>query len=504
MVRNPADGAERPSYPVVVTLAAGAIFLSILDATVANLAVTDMHDSFPGASVTDLTWVISLYAIVFASFLAPAGRLADVVGRRRLYAVGMGLFTAASLLCAVAPGLPALLIARGVQGLGAAAMIPASLAVLLVDVTPRRRGAAIGLWSAAASAAAAVGPSLGGILIDAVGWRAVFFINIPLGVALLVGIRAVRGSARGNQGLPDVLGTLLLAAGTGLVVLGITRGQEWGWGGPRVAGCLAAGAALLASALVRAGRHPRPALRTGLWRSRDFALANLVSFFFGAALYAWLLVGALFLVEVWQYSRTAAGVSMIPSALLSASVAALVGRSLGRRRPHLAVFWGATALVVAELWLGLTLSSQPALWSMWIPVGLLGGAGIGAISTGVNSAAALSVKPADFAGATGLNMAVRQIGGALGVAALAAILPAQTSPEPGPYSRVVFFSCAAAAVAGLLGLGFSQRRRGRRGSSGPPGTAARGAAAPATAADACGPAAAPLAPRRSPLFRRPS
>ncbi|MGW6054727.1 MFS transporter [Streptomyces sp. NPDC055189] len=501
MIRNPAVVAVRPSYPVVVALAAGAIFLSILDATVANLAVTDMHDSFPGASVTDLTWVISLYAIVFASFLAPAGRLADVLGRRRLYTVGMGLFTAASLLCAVAPGLPALLVARGLQGLGAAAMIPASLAVLLVDVAPERRGAAIGLWSAAASAAAAVGPSLGGILIDAVGWRAVFFINLPLGIALLLGIRAVSGSVPGRQGLPDVLGTVLLAAGTGLVVLGITRGQEWGWGGPRVPGCLVGGLALLATALVRAGRHPRPAVQTGLWRSRDFALANLVSFFFGAALYAWLLVGALFLVEVWQYSRMAAGVSMIPSALLSASVAALVGRSLGRRSPHLAVFCGAAALVAAELWLGLTLSSQAALWSMWIPVGLLGGAGIGAISTGVNSAAALSVAPADFAGATGLNMAVRQIGGALGVATLAAILPAQTSSEPAPYSHVVFFSCAAAAVAGLLGLGFSQRRRRspgrgqvqvRRQVRGQVQGRGQGPARPE-----------PLASRKPPLFRRP-
>ncbi|WP_151483499.1 MFS transporter [Streptomyces albicerus] len=458
MGRNPDSVAGQPNYPVVMTLAAGAIFLSILDATVANLAVTDMHDSFPGASVTDLTWVISLYAIVFASFLAPAGRLADVVGRRRLYVVGMGLFTVTSLLCAVAPNLPTLLVARALQGLGAAAMIPASLAVVLADVAPQRRGAAIGLWSAAASAAAAAGPSLGGILIDAVGWRSVFFINVPLGIALLVGIRAVRGSTRTGQGLPDVLGTVLLAAGTGLVVLGITQGQEWTWDDVRVLGCLVGGLVLLALALVRAQRHPRPALQTRLWRSRVFALANIVSFFFGAALYAWLLVGALFLVDVWQYSRISAGLSMSPGALLSAVVAALVGRSLSRRSPHLVVFCGAMTLVAAGLWLSLTLSSQAALWSMWIPVGLLAGAGIGAVSTGVSSAAALSVEPADFAGATGLNMAVRQIGGALGIAALAAILPAQTSSEPAPYSHVVFFSCATAAVAGLLGLGFSQRR----------------------------------------------
>ncbi|MFJ9122728.1 MFS transporter [Streptomyces sp. NPDC102340] len=460
MSRNPDSAARQPSYPVVVTLAAGAIFLSILDATVVNLAMTDLHSSFPGASVTDLTWVISLYAIVFAACLAPAGRLADVLGRRRLYVCGMGLFTFASLVCAVAPALPALLVARGLQGLGAAAMIPASLAVLLADVAPWRRGAAIGLWSAAASAAAAAGPSLGGILIDTAGWRSVFLVNVPLGLALLAGIRSVRAPARSGQGLPDLLGTLFLTAGTGLLVLGVTQGREWHWDDPRTLGSLVGGLVLAAGALLRARRHPRPALQTRLWRSRPFALANLVSLFFGAALYAWLLVGALLLVNVWHYPWISAGLSMTPGALLSAGVAATVGRSLSRSRPHLVVFCGALTLVAAGLWLGLTLSSQPALWSMWIPVGLLAGAGIGAVSTGVSSVAALSVEPADFAGATGLNLAVRQIGGALGIAAVAAILPVATSSDPAPYRHVVLFTCATAAIAGLLGLGLA-RRRGR-------------------------------------------
>ncbi|MGY0489110.1 MFS transporter [Streptomyces sp. WG-D5] len=461
MSRNPDSAARQPSYPVVVTLAAGAIFLSILDATVANLAVADLHSSFSDASVTDLTWVISLYAIVFAAFLAPAGRLADVLGRRRLYVAGMGLFTVASLLCAVAPALPALLVARGLQGLGAAAMIPASLAVLLADVDPRRRGAAIGLWSAAASAAAAAGPSLGGILVDAAGWRSVFLVNVPLGLALIAGIRAVRAPAHSGAGLPDPLGTLLLTVGTGLLVLGVTQGREWHWDDPRTLGSLAGGLVLSVWALLRARRHPRPALQTGLWRSRPFALANVVSLFFGAALYAWLLVGALLLVNVWHYPWITAGLSMTPGALLSAGVAATVGRSLSRSHPHLVVCCGALTLVAAGLWLGLTLSSEPALWSMWIPVGLLAGAGIGAVSTGVSSVAALSVEPADFAGATGLNVAVRQIGGALGIAALAAILPVATSSDPAPYRHVVFFCCATAAVAGLVGLGFARRGGGR-------------------------------------------
>lgn len=455
MTMNSEVVSKRPGFPVVVTLASGAIFLSILDATVANLAVTDMHESYPTVSATDLTWVISLYAIVFASFLAPAGRLADVVGRRTLYIAGMSLFTVMSLLCAIAPNLPVLLVARALQGLGAAAMIPASLAVVLVDSPPHRRASAIGMWAAAASAAAAAGPSLGGILIDAVGWRSVFFINVPIGIALLVGIRVVAKSGRSEARIPDVLGTLLLAAGVFLLVLGVTEGPSWNWADPRVLGCLLGGAVLLALAILRSRNHPTPAVETRLWSRRTFALANLVSLFFGAALYAWLLIGALFLVNVWHYSRIAAGLSMSPGAVLSAIVASLVGRTLSRRNPRIVVSLGAVAMIAAGLWLALALSTQPQLWTMWLPVGLLAGIGMGAVSTGVSSAAALSVEPTKFAGATGLNMAVRQIGGALGIAALAAILPADTSADPAPHARVVLFCCAMMAITGLFGLGLS-------------------------------------------------
>ncbi|WP_043915830.1 DHA2 family efflux MFS transporter permease subunit [Kitasatospora griseola] len=454
MTTNSAAPSGQPGFPVVVTLASGAIFLSILDATVANLAVTDMHVSYPTASATDLTWVISLYAIVFAAFLAPAGRLADVIGRRALYTAGMGVFTVMSLLCAVAPNLPVLLGARALQGLGAAAMIPASLAVVLVDTPPARRAGAIGIWAAAASAAAAAGPSLGGILIDSVGWRSVFFINVPIGIALLVGIRVVPKS-RSTGRIPDALGTLLLATGVFLLVLGVTEGPTWHWGDLRVLGSLLAGAVLLGLALLRSRRHPAPAVETGLWKNRTFALANLVSLFFGAALYAWMLIGALFLVDVWHYSRIAAGLSMSPGAILSAIVAGVVGRTLSRRNPRIVVSLGALAVVAAALWLALALSPHPQLWTMWLPVGLLAGLGMGAVSTGVSSAAALSVEPARFAGATGLNMAVRQIGGALGIAALAAILAPATPGAAAPYAHVVLFCCAMMAITALIGLGLS-------------------------------------------------
>ena len=174
----------------VLPVAAGAAFLALLDTTVANLAVADVRTDFAGASVGGATWIITIYAVVFAACLAPAGRVADVVGRRTLLVAGVGGFTVLSLACALAPSLGALLGARALQGAFAAAMIPASLAVVLADTPPERRAAAIGAWSAAGALAAAAGPAIGGILVDTVGWRALFLINVPVGLAIIAGARS--------------------------------------------------------------------------------------------------------------------------------------------------------------------------------------------------------------------------------------------------------------------------------------------------------------------------
>jgi EmrB/QacA subfamily drug resistance transporter len=455
------DSRQDQRYPLVMALAAGATFLAVLDATVANLAVTDLTRTFPRASVADLSWVVSLYAILFAAFLAPAGRLADVVGRRSLYTWGVALFTLMSLMCALAPSLPVLLAARAVQGVGAAAMIPASLAVVLVDSPPARRLASIGLWSAAAAGAAAVGPSVGGILIDAFSWRAVFLINLPLGALLLVGIRVVPRGGRRSSALPDALGTLLLAAGVGLATLGIAQGSAWGWTDPRTFGALLAGVVLGGWAIARSTRQAVPAVETRLWRIRSFAVANVVSLFYGAALYAWLLEGVLFLVDVWHYSPLRAGLAMSPGALLSAAVAVLVGRFGAGRDVRVPVVAGSVAIVLAGGWLLAELTATPQFLVLFLPAGLLAGLGMGAVSTGVSSAAALSVRPEQFAGATGLNMAARQFGGALGIAALAAILPAATSSAAEPYLRVVGFCCLSAGLAAVAGLGLSLPRPAR-------------------------------------------
>lgn len=431
-------------------LACGGSFLAFIDVTIANLAVPTLAVDYPGAGLDTLSWVVSLYAVVFAAALAPLGRLADVLGRRTLFVGGVAVFTASSLAAALAPDVGILLVARGVQALGAAAMIPSSLGIVLAHTPPDRRVSALGWWTASASVAAVAGPVLGGVLVDLVGWRALFLVNLPMGVLLAVAaVRLPRGERR-NGRLPDLAGSLVLGAAVGLLVLVVTEGQQWGWGSPAVVGGLALGAAGLSAVVLRSRRHPVPALEVSLWRHPTYATANLVSVLFGIAMYSWLLVTTVFLIDTWGYSALEAGLAVTPGAAASAVVSIGLSRSSRRPSPRVLALAGAVAVAAAGLWLGLGVPAEPAYLLWMVPSGLVGGAGIGAISVGVAGAASLSAPAASFAAATGLNLAARQVGGGLGVAAMVALLAAAGSdPVAGPRS---VYLMAAFACLGIIGL----------------------------------------------------
>jgi EmrB/QacA subfamily drug resistance transporter len=435
----------------VLLVASGATFMAFLDVTVVNVAFPDLRADFASTSLGNLSWVVSIYAVLFAALLTPAGRLADVVGRRRLFIAGLFGFTVASGLSAVAPDVALLVAARALQGAAAAAMIPAALGLVLVAAPPERRAAAVGLWGAAASLAAAAGPSLGGVLVDTWGWRAVFVINLPIGILLgWAALRALPLDRPIQQRLPDALGTLLVAAGIGAAVAGLTEGDQWGWSSASTIGAIAIGVALVAAALARARRHPAPAVETELWRSRPFAVANLTSLLFGAAVFAWLLIGALFLTSVWHYSILKTGLAVSPGALASAVAAVLVGRSATPRVQRAAVSAGAVLLAVTGIWMYEALGSEPRFLALWLPGGILSGIAIGATLTALSTVAVASLPPAKFAAGTGMNLTARQFGGALGVAAIAGILGG--FPQTNDFLDVYLFcaiACAAAAVSGL-------------------------------------------------------
>ncbi len=439
-----------PASRLPLLLACGGSFLAFIDVTIANLAVPSLAVDYPDAGLDTLSWVVSLYAVAFAAALAPLGRLADVLGRRILFVGGVTVFTASSLAAALAPSVEVLLVARGVQAVGAAAMIPSSLGIVLAHSAPERRVAALGMWTASASVAAVAGPVVGGALVEVFDWRALFLVNVPLGVALAAAaLRLPRGDRQSGR-LPDLAGSLVLGGAVGLVVLAVTEGEDWGWGSPAVVGSLVIGVVGLAAVVLRSRRHPVPALEVSLWKHPTYATANVVSVLFGVALYSWLLVMTIFLIDVWGYSTLEAGLAVTPGAVASAVVSIGLSRSTRRPSARALVLAGSAALGVSGVWLGLGLPAEPAYLLWIVPAGLLGGAGTGAISVGVSSAASLSAPPASFAAATGLNMAARQVGGGLGVGVMVALIAAAgTDPVAGPRS-VYLMSALACGVMVLL------------------------------------------------------
>lgn len=433
---------------LILVIVSGAAFLDFLDVTVVNLAFPEMRRDFGNAPVGDLAWVITGYAITFAALLTPAGRLADLAGRRRIFLTGTLLFALASLVSALAPTLEILVAARFLQGAAAALTLPAGLGIVLAASPPDRRAAAIGIWGAAAAVAALVGPTVGGILVDLVGWRAVFLINLPIGALILFGAaRVVTETPRSEERLPDVLGTALVAAGIGLVVLAVTQAPEWGWSDSRTLGAAGAGLVAVAAALARSRRHPSPAIETSLWRIQRFSVANVASFLGGAVVYTWMLLCVLFLTSVWGYSELKAGLAVSPGAVTAAIAAALVGRRIEHGGQRAAVVIGALVIAGVGLWMVFALGPEPRFVELWLPAGLFAGAGMGAMAVAISSAAATAVDPERYAAATGLNLTVRQVGGALGIAALAAILQAGL-PQRGidPYLDS-FLMCSLAAIA---------------------------------------------------------
>ena len=267
----------RHGWKVLAIVAAG-VFMAALDVTIVNIAFPAIADEFAPASLSSLSWILNAYAIVFAALLVPAGRIADRVGRKRSFLAGLGVFVVASALSAAATSPEMLVAFRIVQAVGAAFLVPTSLALLLPEFPASKRAVAVGIWGAAGGVAAALGPSLGGLLVEA-SWRWVFLVNVPFG--LLAGYAGARvlTEAREPSGSrrPDMLGALLLALGVGALALGIVKGPEWGWDGERVIGSFAVSALLLVAFVVRSARHPAPVVELSLFRIRSFSAASSAS-----------------------------------------------------------------------------------------------------------------------------------------------------------------------------------------------------------------------------------
>ncbi|MBS1894365.1 MAG: DHA2 family efflux MFS transporter permease subunit [Actinobacteria bacterium] len=398
------------------------LFMASLDLFIVNIAFPDLSRSFDNASLSSLSWVLNGYAIVFAALLVPAGRIADRVGRKRVFVSGLLLFVAASALCAISPSIPFLVGARVLQAAGAAMMIPTTLGLLLPAFPVEQRPVAIGIWSAVSGVAAALGPPIGGLLVQ-ISWHWIFLVNLPIGLlTAFAAMRILDEVKEPEDGRPDLLGAAMLALGIGLLTLGIVQGPEWGWTDGRVLGSFVAAMLLVAAFLFRSANHHAPVIELPLLRVRSFAVANLATLVFFMGFGAMLLSGVLLLTEVWGWSELRAGFALSPGPLMAAIFAAPSGK-LGARigqRPIATlgglVFAGGFAFMLASV------GPKPEYATTFLPAFMLGGIGVGLTLGTLPAAATASLPPGRFATGSAVFGMARQLGSAIGVAVLVALI----------------------------------------------------------------------------------
>jgi EmrB/QacA subfamily drug resistance transporter len=432
----------------VAAIVSVGVFVASLDLFIVNIAFPDMERDFADTSLAGLSWVLNAYAIVFAALLVPAGRWADRVGRKRAFLGGLALFTVASAACAAAPSVGTLVAARVIQAAGAALLMPASLGLLLPEFPPEKRGLAIGLWAAVGGTAAAAGPMIGGLLVE-LSWRWVFVVNLPVGIAAIVaGARVLQERREEGAAQPDTLGAAVLTGAVGTLIAGIVQGPDWGWTSGRVVALFAAAAALTAVFVLRSARHPVPVVEPELLRVRAFAAANVASVLFFVGFAAMLLGSVLFLTEVWGETALGAGLKIAPGPATAAVFAVAGGVLSGKIGPRAVGAIGAALFALGGVWWATHLGATPHYAADYLPGMLVGGAGVGFVNPALAGAATAQLPPARLSTGSAVQTMSRQIGSALGVALLVAVIGTPSPAEAvGAFENAWWMMVAAAAGA---------------------------------------------------------
>ncbi|ORB63046.1 hypothetical protein BST45_18215 [Mycobacterium shinjukuense] len=455
----PLTQRRQPSPTAVLLVAAFGAFLAFLDSTIVNIAFPAIQRHFQHSDIGGLSWVLNGYNIAFAAFLVAGGRLADLLGRKRMFIYGVVLFTAASGLCAAADTVGELVASRVLQGIGAAILVPASLGLVVESFDAARRARGVSLWGAAAAIASGLGPPIGGALVDASSWRWVFLVNLPLGVAAVLVARRglIESRASGRRRVPDLRGAVLLAITLGLLTLGLIKGPDWGWASAAPVGSFVAAALAMAGFGVSSRHHPTPLIEPALLRIRSFVTGNTLTLVASAGFYAYLLTHVLFLNYVWGYNLLRAGLAVAPAAFVAAVVAAVLGRVADRHGYRVIVVAGALIWAGSLLWYIERVGSKPDFLGAWLPGQLLQGIGVGATLPLLGSAALAGVAAGgSFATASAVVSSTRQLGAVIGVALLVVVVgrPARDAAEEALRRGWVLAAvCFALTAAGAVFLG---------------------------------------------------
>ncbi|OHV47598.1 multidrug MFS transporter [Pseudofrankia sp. BMG5.36] len=428
-----------------------------LDLFIVNIAFPDIQRDL-GGGLSTLSWVLNGYAIVFAALLVPAGRLADRHGHRGGFLLGTVLFTAASALCAASPGVGSLVVGRVVQAAGAAVLLPTSLALLLAVTPAEGRAAAVRGWAAVGGLAAALGPVVGGLLVE-LDWRWVFLVNLPVGVATLVlGARVLPRRREENPGpLPDAAGVLALTAGIGLLALGLVKSSDWGWGSAEVVGSLVGASVLLAGFVARSMRHPSPVVEFSLLRTPGFSPAAVALFLFCIAFAAMLLSLVTYMAGAWNWSALRIGLAVTPGPAMVPPVALLLaGPLIARFGLWRTAGTGALIYAVGAAWWALRVGQHADYAADVLPGMLLTGIGVGLVMPTLTAGATAVLPPDRLATGSAVVSMARQVASVLGVAILVAIVG---SPAPQRFVHAfhegwwfVAATSLAASVTAFVGL----------------------------------------------------
>jgi EmrB/QacA subfamily drug resistance transporter len=396
-----------------------AIFMLLLDITVVNVALPDIQRSLH-SSFSDLQWVVNAYALTLAAFLLTSGAVADLIGRRRVFVTGLLVFTTASAVCGLSTTPLMLNLARAVQGTGGAMMFATSLALIAQAFQGKERGTAFGVFGAVTGAAVAVGPVLGGVITSGIGWKWIFFVNVPIGaVAVFVTLTQVLDSRDPDATGVDWAGLVTFSGSLFVLVYALVQGNEKGWGSTEIVALLVAAVVLLVAFIVVERLQTRPMLDLSLFRCPAFAGASIVAFALSSSFFAMFLYLTLYLQDVLNYSPLQAGLRFLPTTLLSFAVAPIAGRLTVRVPVRLLLGSGLVLIGIGLIWMtGVNAGSH---WTVLIPGFVLAGAGVGLVNPPLASTA-IGVVPRERSGmASGINSTFRQVGIATGIAGLGAI-----------------------------------------------------------------------------------
>lgn len=459
-IGSPAASSTLARPGLTLLILSGAAFMASLDVFIVNVAFDDISSDFDGSTLSQMSWIPNAYAILYAALLVPAGRIVDRYGRKGGFLFGLALFTVASAACAAAQGVWWLIAFRALQAVGAAILTPVSLGLVVSTLPPERRARGVKIWAATGALAAAFGPAVGGVLVEA-SWRWVFLVNIPVGIAALVAgaIILVRSRNDAVTAFPDALGAALLVVSVGALTLGLVQGSDWGWSDPRITGAWIVALMAFAGFVLSSRRHAEPVIDPALLRIRTFSSANIAMLLFSIPFAGALLANILWLQQVWGFSAIATGLAVSTGPLMVPIFAAVADRLSSRVPVGVIVAAGCVLFAVGIAMVALSVDATPDFATEMLPGWLIGGVGAGFALPSILSSATADLPAHQAAtGSAVVNMS-RQVGMSLGVSLFVAIVGTAVIYDD---VRDAFVSAwwalaAIGVVGGVVALGMTPR-----------------------------------------------